>query len=80
MTRDEMISKIENGSDIMFDVMGKHFTILTWTDDGIAIDEQHPNDGNMRYYQTAEKLVDSFLIGSKTLASLSDKIVITSYS
>ena len=29
MTLHEFIDKINQGSDIMFDVMGKHFTILT---------------------------------------------------
>ncbi len=53
MNRNEFIDKIEKGSDITFDVCGRHFTILTWLDDGIGIDEQHPKDGNVQYYDSA---------------------------
>ena len=80
MTRNEFIRKIENGSDIMFDVMEHHFTILTWTDGGIAIDEQFPNDGHVRYFASAAELVDSFTVDGKTLAQIADKITITDYT
>ena len=80
MTRDELIDKIDNGSDIMFSVSGRNFTILTWTDDGIAIGEQYPNDSEIQYFETPEELVDSFTINGKTLGELSNKIVITQYS
>lgn len=80
MTKADFVEKIENGSDIMFSVSGKQFTILTWMDDGIAIGEQHPNDGDLQYYDTAEDLVDSFLVDGKPLGSLSSNIKITQYS
>lgn len=80
MTKKTLIDKIENGSDIMFDVAGKHFTILTWMDDGIAIGEQHPNDGELQYFDSAEELVDGFEVDGKSLASLADKVVITQYT
>ena len=80
MTRAEFVEKIENGSDIMFDVRGKHFTILTWPDDGIAIDEQYPNDGNVKYFRTVEELVDGFFVDGKPIANIADEIRITEYT
>lgn len=80
MTKNELVKKIENGSDIMFDVFGKHFTILTWCDEGIGIDEQHPNDGAMKYFDSAKELAESYTINGKTLAELASVIKITEYS
>ena len=40
MTRVEFIQKIENGSDILFDVADRHYVIFTWMEDGIGIGEQ----------------------------------------
>lgn len=80
MTRAELIDKIDNGSDIMFSVAGKQFTILTWTDEGIAIGEQYPNDGELQYFDTPEDLVDNFMISGKTLGERSKEIVITQYT
>jgi len=80
MTRGELIDKIENGSDILFSVAGRHYTILTWTEEGIAIGQQHPNDHEIRYFGTPEELVDNFVIGKKTLGELSKDIVITQYT
>jgi len=80
MTKSELIEQIENGSDIMFDVAKKHFTILTWTDDGIAIGEQFPNDGELQYYESAEDLVEGFMVNGRPLGSLAKDIVITQYT
>lgn len=80
MTKSELIEQIENGSDIMFDVAKKHFTILTWTDDGIAIGEQFPNDGELQYYESAEDLVEGFMVNGRPLGSLVNDIVITQYT
>lgn len=80
MTKNELIGKIENGSDIMFDVIGRHFTILTWTDEGIAIGEQFPYDGDMKYYSTAVELVENYKIGEMVLAELAGQVIITDYT
>lgn len=80
MTRAELIDKIDNGSDIMFSVAGKQYTILTWTDDGIAIGEQYPNDSEIKYFDTPEELVDNFKIAGKPLGEMSKEIVITQYA
>lgn len=80
MTKNEFIDKIENGSDIMFDVSGKHFTILTWCEDGIGIDEQHPNEKGMQYFKSAEELVDRFHVDNRPISDLASEIVITDYS
>lgn len=75
-----MIDKIDNGNDIMLSVAGKRYTILTWTDDGIAIGERHPNDGDLLYFDTAEELVDGFKVGDKSLGEMSKEVRITQYS
>ena len=80
MTKNEFIKKIENGSDIMFDVSGKHFTILTWCDDGIGIDEQHPKERGMKYFKTAKELVENFFVDNVPIGDLINEIVITDYT
>lgn len=80
MTKNEFIEKIENGSDIMFDAAGKHFSIFTWMDEGIGIGEQYPHDGNMQYFDTAQALVEHFMIGNKPLSDYINTVVITDYT
>ena len=80
MTVNQLIDKIEKGSDILFDVMGRHFTILTWTDRGIGIDEQDPHNHGMQYFPSAEELVHGHLVDGIPLADLTDRIVITDYT
>ena len=80
MTKADLIEKIKTGSDIMFSVAGKQYTILTWTDDGIAIGEQHPNDGELQYYDTAEDLVERFVVDGKPLEAIASNVRITQYS
>lgn len=80
MTKSEFVDKIERGSDIMFDVYDKHYTILTWCDDGIGIDEQHPNEKGMQYFETTSELVEKFLINNIPIGELINKIIITDYS
>lgn len=80
MTRDDLIEKIECGSDIMFDVKEKHFTIITWADAGIYIDEQYPNDIRGETFESAEELVDHFMIDGNSLGELASEVVITDYS
>lgn len=80
MTKNELIDKIDKGYDIMFSVLEKHYTIITWMDEGIAIGEQYPNDGMLQFYDTAEELVDGFMVGGKSLGELSDRINITDYT
>lgn len=60
LKRSDFIDKIKQGSDIMFDVDNKHYTILTWMDEGIGIGEQYPNESELRFFKTAEDLVDNF--------------------
>ena len=80
MTRAELIDRIESGSDILFSVAGRHYTILTWTEEGIAIGEQYPHDREIRYFATPEELVDNFMIDGKSLGELSESIIITQYT
>ncbi len=80
MTKAELIKKIYEGSDIMFDVEDKHFTILTWTEKGINIGEQYPKEPKDQYFATPEELLDNYLIDGIPLGELSEKVVITDYT
>lgn len=80
MTKNELVKKIENGRDILFDVCGKHYTILTWCEKGIGIDEQHPNDTDLTYYATAKDLVENFKVNGIPLENLAAEVRITDYS
>ena len=79
MTKNEFVSKIDNGYDIMFDILDRHFTIVTWLDEGIGIGEQRKNTPP-EIFRTAEELVECFKVDGRTLAELVDDIVITQYS
>ncbi len=80
MTKQEFAEKIENGRDIMFDVRGKHFTILTWTEKGINIGEQYPKEPKDQYFATPEELLENYLVDGIPLGELSDEVKITDYS
>lgn len=80
MIKDEFIAKIENGRDIMFDVEKRHYTIITWLDDGIGIGEQNRPESGISVYPDADTLLKDFLVDGKPLGDLTEKIVITDYS
>lgn len=80
MTRNEWKKLIEDGSDIMFDVRGKHFTILTWTEGGINIGEQYPVDDPGVCFPSASALLDEYRIDGVSLGDLSGEVKITDYS
>lgn len=79
MTKTEFISQIDNGYDIMFDVLDRHFTIVTWLDEGIGIGEQNKNSPP-EIFRTAKELVECFKVDDRTLADLVERIKITQYS
>lgn len=80
MTRSELVDLIENAGDIMFDCLDKHYTILTWTDDGILIGEQITETQKKErneYFDSAEELVAEFKVNGIHLYDLLDSINIT---
>ena len=79
MTAADFIEKIRYGSDIMFDVLGRHYTILTWPEEGIAICEQNVYE-ELRYFDSAESLVKEFEVDGIPLAELCQQVVITDYT
>lgn len=79
MTEIEFIEKIRNGSDILFDVAGRHYVIFTWMDGGIGIGEQHRDDP-IQYFDTPEILIHNFKVGGTPLAQLCNMITITEYT
>ena len=80
MTKNDFASLIENGSDIMFSIMGRNYTILTWPKEGIAISEQHPNDNELEYYNSPIELLEGFKVDDTPLAKLTHLVVITDYA
>lgn len=64
----------------MFDVGGRHYTIITWLDDGIGIGEQNKPESEISVYPDAETLLKDFLVDDKPLGDLTEKVVITDYS
>lgn len=64
----------------MFDVAGKHFTILTWCEKGISIVEQYPNDKEHLYFATGTELVEKFKVNGVPLEQLVGDVKITDYS
>ena len=80
MTRNEWEKLIEDGRDIMFDVQGKHFIILTWFDDGIYISERDPVEDQGMCFPTAAALLNEYRIDGVPLGNLSAEIRIIDYS
>ena len=80
MTKTKLNDLINEGSDIMFSVDGRSFTIITWTDDGIAVGEQSPNDGDLEFFKTAEDLLENFMVNGTPLGELAEKVIITQYA
>ena len=78
MTKNEFIWKIEHGDDIMFDVLGRHFTIFTWPDDGVMIVEQ--NKGKPVKFPSIGRMLAEYEVDGKALADLAGIINISSYT
>lgn len=76
MTVNQRIEKIENGSDILFDVISRHFVVFTWTDGEIGIDEQYPHDHGLPYFQARKH----WFTDTWPLSDIAEKIVITDYT
>lgn len=80
MTKSELIEKIDKGSDIMFDVCGKHYTIFTWCEEGIFVGEHHCTPTRESFFKTAQDLVENFRVNGVPLGELAAGIRITEYS
>nr|DAI14851.1 MAG TPA: hypothetical protein [Bacteriophage sp.] len=80
MNRAELKEKIEKGSDVLFDIKDKHFTLITWVEEGIGIDESNSLKNNMQFFKTADDLLNAFLIDGKCLGDLAADVVITDYT
>ena len=79
MDKDEFIQKIKKNSDIMFDINEKHYTILTWCDDGISICEQNSTE-KPSCYSSAEELVNNYKVQGMPIGQLAPIIKITDYT
>ena len=79
MTKENFKDLIENGSDILFDVSGKHYAIFTWSEEGILIGEQHSSEPCIAY-PTEQDLLDHFLVNGIPLGELAEQIEITEYA
>ena len=77
MTKNELIEKIENGSEIMLTIEGRGFTIFNYNEPDIG---EWDNPDTVRKYKSAEDLVERHTINGIPISRLADKINITSYS
>ena len=80
MNRAELKEKIEKGSDVLFDVKDKHFTLITWDEEGIGIDESNTVESNIKFFKTADDLLNNFFVNGKCLGDLAADVVITDYT
>ncbi len=76
MTRNELIRRVKYGTDIVFNVREKCFTILNW--ESFIIAEAYAEEE--KTYETAEELVDQFMVNGKSLGELAGEIVIEQYT
>ena len=68
---------IETCGDIEFSVNGTMYTIVTWPADGICITPQNADDEQV--FQSADELLDGYLIAGVPLRDLEDQTVIRFY-
>lgn len=78
MTRDELISKIENGTEMAFLIGHRGFTVFNYNGDPDIGEWDKPE--TVKKFKDAKSLVDGFKIGELTLAEQSKAIKITEYS
>lgn len=76
MTRDEWIRRVKYGTDIIFTVRGKRFTVFNW--EQFIIGEAYAEKDER--YDTAEELVDQFMVNGKSLGELAGEIVIEEFT
>ena len=79
MTIKDFKKIIDTSGDIMFNCFGDNFTILTWTDNGIAIGKANDDDNDC-YYKSSDDLINNYKINGKSISDVVDKINITFYS
>lgn len=79
MTKADFIKMIDNGSDILFDVLGHHLCIFTWVDGGIGIGMQH-DPAPLTVYKTATALVENYKVDGLRLEVVVNDITITDYT
>ncbi len=76
MTRSEFIDHVEFGADIMFDVRGKHLTVLGWYPEGALIGEQ-VTEANKAVFPNAQAMLDGYIIDGERLTDIWDEVEIT---
>lgn len=80
MTKNEFFEKVENGSEIMFMIGDRGFTILNYYDDGPDIGEWNKPE-TVRKFKDVESLMKEYQVEGKSLESYaSNSIRITDYS
>ena len=76
MPRSEFIDHVEFGADIMFDVRGKHLTVLGWNEEGPMILEQ-VTEANEAVFPNAQAMLDGYIIDGERLRDIWDEVEIT---
>lgn len=76
MTRSEFVDMIDFGSDIMFDLDKKSYSIIA-VDDGCANIAEQVTENNEATFQSGKELLDNYRINGETLNACFDRIKIT---
>ena len=79
MTKNEFIEKVKNGSEIMFMIGKRGFTIVNYFDDGPDIGEWNKVE-TVQKFENAVSLVEGYIIDGRALADYAESIKITDYS
>lgn len=79
MTKDEFLRLVKDGSDIMFKIGNRGFTILAWREGGPDIAEWDKPETAMQF-KDAETLVNGYTVNGKPIGEQVDRITIIDYS
>lgn len=80
MTKQELIEKIRKGTDIMFKIGEKGFTICDSMDSDNGKDIAPWGGAGAMVFPDAETLVNQFLIDGAALGDLAKDVIITDYT
>lgn len=79
MTKNEFYEKVENGSEIMFVIGKRGFTILNYYEDGPDIGEWNKPE-TVKKFKDVTSLLEQYTIDQKPLKDYVNTIRITDYS
>ncbi len=79
MTKNEFVGKVENGSEIMFKIGSRGFTIFSYSSGDVDIGEWGKSN-TVRKFPDVESLLNKYNVNGKPLKESVGLIKITDYS